>query len=88
MRVGGRIWTVTTTHSAGPAGFHTSWTLLWVTRFLIRPGFLVQLFVIGEDDKSVFSTPDDIIRWISPIIGMGNWHFFKYQLKDKSVLSL
>jgi hypothetical protein len=55
MRGGGRIWAVNTTHSVGPAGFHTyELDLTTGYKVLIRPSFLYYYFMTGEDNKAVF----------------------------------
>jgi hypothetical protein len=55
MRGGGRIWAVNTTHSAVPAGLHTyELDLTTGYKVLIRPSFLYNYFVTGEDNKAVF----------------------------------
>jgi hypothetical protein len=49
------IWTVRTTHSAGPAGFHTSQPDLVVSYMVpYKTRFSAQLFFDREDDKAVF----------------------------------
>jgi hypothetical protein len=65
---GGRIRMVNTTYLADMLDFtFSSYTLMWFPEFLIRLDILYNYFMIGEDDKAVFSIPGIIgtrsLKW-------------------------